>query len=187
MKWFYMLSARTDIPVFPATFPQFTGCVGVKLYVQVIPVKNALLLGKYQPALPNFHGGQYQTRYTLTMRTKQDKGNGGIVYSTEHGRMCPNCSAPLEKCLCHQKTQVPTEGIVRIRKETKGRKGSTVTVITGIPLHDPELTEFCTRLKKRCGSGGTVKDGAIEIQGDHGTLLREELSKHGWKVQLLGR
>ncbi len=97
--------------------------------------------------------------------------------------MCPNCNAPLEQCLCHQNTAIPTGGMVRLRKETKGRKGSTVTVITGIPLNDSELTDFCTHLKKRCGSGGTIKEGVIEIQGDHGTILREELAKQGWKVK----
>lgn len=100
--------------------------------------------------------------------------------------MCPNCNAPLEKCVCQQTTAVQTDGIVRIRKETKGRNGGIVTVITGVPLAGPELTEFCTRLKKRCGSGGTLKEGTIEIQGDHRTLLQEELVKQGWKVRLAG-
>lgn len=113
-------------------------------------------------------------------------GNG-IVYSTEHGRMCPVCGKPVGKCLCHQKKQIPQgDGIVRVGKETKGRKGKGVTVITGVPLDETKLEELGKQLRARCGAGGAVKDGVIEIQGDHGDLLVEELRKRGWTVKRAG-
>ena len=114
-------------------------------------------------------------------------GNG-IVYSSEHGKMCSNCSKPIAKCLCRQKQEIQqqSDGIVRIGRETKGRKGKGVTVISGIPLGETCLKEFAKQLKAKCGAGGTVKDGVIEIQGDHRDLLIEELRKHGWTVKRSG-
>ncbi len=97
--------------------------------------------------------------------------------------MCPDCGQPIAACICTQ-TQVPaSDGVVRVRLETKGRKGKGVTVISGVPLAAPELADLCKQLKQRCGSGGTVKDGTIEIQGDHGATLIEMLKKRGWSVQ----
>jgi translation initiation factor 1 len=78
------------------------------------------------------------------------------------------------------------DGIVRVGRETKGRKGKGVTVIRGLPLSGDALDALATRLKKRCGSGGTVDEGAIEIQGDHRDLLVEELGKLGYKVRRAG-
>jgi translation initiation factor 1 len=114
---------------------------------------------------------------------EKEMGNG-IVYSTGYGRMCPVCSKPVAKCLCHQKKEIPpSDGIVRVRKETKGRKGKNVTVITGVPLDERQLEEFGKQLKAKCGAGGAVRDGVIEIQGDHRDLLLEELRKRGWTVK----
>jgi translation initiation factor 1 len=111
----------------------------------------------------------------------------GIVYSTEHGRMCSVCSKPVTKCVCHQKREIPPgDGIVRVGRETKGRKGKGVTVITGVPLDEMGLKELGKQLKAKCGAGGTVKDGVIEIQGDHRDLLLEELKKRGWTVKRTG-
>lgn len=113
--------------------------------------------------------------------------SGGLVYSTEHGRMCPACRQPVALCRCRDATALPkTDGVVRIRLETKGRKGKGVTVVTGIPLAESELQELGKQLKQRCGSGGTVKDGTIEIQGDHRTLVLEALKARGWTVKLAG-
>lgn len=114
--------------------------------------------------------------------------NGGLVYSTEHGTMCPGCSAPLTQCQCRA---APTnaasrDGIVRVGRETKGRKGAGVTVVMGAPLDAAQLAELCTQLKKRCGSGGTLKDNVIEIQGDHRDTIVAELSKRGWTVKRVG-
>jgi len=71
-------------------------------------------------------------------------------------------------------------------RETKGRRGKGVTLITGVPLHNGELKRLGKQLKRRCGSGGTVKDGVIEIQGDHRDLLVEELQKLGYTVKRSG-
>ncbi|MCF7968793.1 MAG: translation initiation factor Sui1 [Methylococcaceae bacterium] len=116
------------------------------------------------------------------------KKSGSLVYSTAFGRMCPQCSNPLNACRCSKnKPSVPkSDGIVRISRETKGRRGKGVTVITGVPLNSVELEKLGRQLKQRCGTGGTVKDGTIEIQGDHRDLLLSELEKLGWVVKKAG-
>jgi translation initiation factor 1 len=116
----------------------------------------------------------------------KDKGS---VYSTEHGRMCPACAKPAAQCACctRQKETAPRgDGIVRISRETKGRKGSGVTLISGLPLDADRLRKLATHLKQRCGSGGTVKAGSIEIQGDHRDALLEELKKLGYQAKRAG-
>lgn len=102
--------------------------------------------------------------------------------------MCPDCGAARTRCVCGQgrPSSAAGDGVVRVARETKGRKGAGVTVIRGVPLGGPELSELCTQLKKRCGCGGTVKDGLIELQGDRRDMLVEELSKHGWTVKRAG-
>ncbi len=112
--------------------------------------------------------------------------SGGLVYSTEHGRMCPACRAPLDACTCQVAAVPAGDGIVRVRHETKGRKGKGVTVISGVPLAGSELLALGKQLKARCGTGGTVKDGQIEIQGEHVALLMAELQKQGWTVKRSG-
>lgn len=113
--------------------------------------------------------------------------SGGLVYSSEHGRMCSGCGRPIKECTCAAKqTAPPSDGVVRVSRQTKGRKGKGVTLITGVPLDDAGIKTLATRLKQRCGSGGTVKDGVIEIQGDHCALLVEELKKQGWTVKRAG-
>ena len=120
------------------------------------------------------------------MSTKKSRGSRA-VYSTDHGRMCPGCGAPVAACTCRTRaTPAAGDGIVRVRRETKGRKGKGVTVITGVPLGDDELKEFGRRLKTKCGSGGTVKDGVIEIQGDHRDVVIGELEVKGWTVKRSG-
>jgi len=115
------------------------------------------------------------------------RGNG-IVYSTEHGRMCPACGKPVGECACPQerKTVPVGDGVVRVARETKGRKGKGVTVITGLPLDAPGLQKLATDLKRRCGAGGTVKGHTIEIQGDHRDLLVAELTARGYTVKRSG-
>ena len=110
--------------------------------------------------------------------------NSSIVYSSEHGKMCPACHKQVTKCVCSQKKAVPkSDGIVRVGRSTKGRKGKGVTVITGLPLEHDALLKLAKQLKQKCGSGGTVKDGVIEIQGDHRATLVEELKKMGYTVK----
>ena len=111
----------------------------------------------------------------------------GIVYSTEHGRMCPACGKLVGECVCrHEKTVPAGDGIVRVSRQTKGRKGKGVTVITGVPLDEPGLQKLATDLKRRCGAGGTVKGNTIEIQGDHRDLLVAELTERGYTVKRSG-
>jgi translation initiation factor 1 len=111
----------------------------------------------------------------------------GIVYSTEHGRMCPKCSRPIAECTCRQEKEIPKgDGIVRVGRETQGRKGKGVTVITGVPLAGDELKKLAKELKARCGTGGTIKEGIIEIQGDHRDVLMEALKQRGWNVKRSG-
>lgn len=79
-----------------------------------------------------------------------------------------------------------TDGIVRVSRQTKGRKGKGVTLITGVPLAGAELKDLAKLLKQKCGSGGTIKDGTIEVQGDHRDLLVAELKSKGWVVRKSG-
>jgi len=113
--------------------------------------------------------------------------NSGWVYSTEHGKICPGCGEPVAKCRCRQDKPAPKgDGIVRISRETKGRKGKGVTLIAGVPLHPEGLLELAKGLKQRCGSGGTVKEGIIEIQGDHRDAVEEMLREKGYRVKRAG-
>jgi len=116
----------------------------------------------------------------------QNKG-AATVYSTESGKLCPDCNEPAAKCSCRKK-QLPAQGdgIVRLIRETKGRKGKGVTLITGVPLGNEGLKNLAKTLKQKCGSGGSVKEGAIEIQGDHRDMLEQELVGLGYKVKRAG-
>lgn len=112
---------------------------------------------------------------------------GGLVYSTEVGRVCPDCHEAVDRCRCKQGQTAPAgDGDVRVSRETKGRKGKGVTLITGVPLGEAELTAFAKTLKAKCGSGGTVKAGVIEIQGDHRATLVPLLEARGWVVKRAG-
>lgn len=111
---------------------------------------------------------------------------GGLVYSTDRGRHCPDCGEPQEQCRCKQNTLPAGDGIVRVRRETKGRGGKTVTSISGVLLTDEPLRELASALKKRCGCGGALKDGVIEIQGDHVELLLAELQARGFTAKKSG-
>ncbi len=118
---------------------------------------------------------------------KAQNKDTSIVYSTEFGKICPGCNKPKEKCICRKKQPPPeSDGIVRIMKETKGRKGKSVTLITGVPLENEGLKILAKSLKQKCGSGGSLKNGVIEIQGDHGDVLGKELGKLGYKVKRAG-
>ncbi|UFH49061.1 translation initiation factor Sui1 [Pseudomonas sp. KNUC1026] len=111
---------------------------------------------------------------------------GGLVYSTDSGRHCPDCGKPVAECICGQ-PQVPEgDGICRVRRETKGRGGKTVTTVSGTPLAGEALKALATALKKRCGTGGALKDGVIEIQGDHVDVLLAELARQGLKAKKSG-
>jgi translation initiation factor 1 len=126
-----------------------------------------------------------QKKQEASMKFKRE--DGGLVYSTEHGRMCPQCRQPQDACQCHNaKAPIAGDGVVRIRCETKGRKGKGVTVIRGVPLAADQLAALGKELRQQCGSGGTVKDGILEIQGDHVALLLPLLQQRGWVVKKSG-
>lgn len=109
------------------------------------------------------------------------------VYSTDSGRIYPARSEPVPKSAGRSRVVTPAgRGPVRVGKETKGRRGKGVTVITGISLPPPELLELGAQLKRICGAGGTVKDGVIEIQGEHRDALVEELKKLGYAAKRSG-
>ncbi len=113
------------------------------------------------------------------------KSNSRLVYSTDNN-ICPKCSKILKNCSCKKATKQPFDGVIRISRQTKGRKGSGVTLATGLPFQDAELKKFAKLLKQKCGSGGTVKDGVVEIQGDHRDLLLQEIEKKGLKAKKAG-
>jgi translation initiation factor 1 len=110
-----------------------------------------------------------------------------MVYSTERGLVCPTCRLPTAKCRCGKEKPVPAgDGIARVRRETKGRGGKTVTTVSGVPLAGEALRNLAKDLKRRCGTGGTAKDGVIEIQGDHRETIMAELSRRGFTAKLAG-
>ena len=113
---------------------------------------------------------------------------GGLVYSTEHGRTCPDCRQALADCRCKTaaKAAPAGDGIARVTRETGGRNGKTVTVVRGLPLDAVALAALGRTLKAACGSGGTAKDGVIEIQGDHRDTVVAKLEQSGWKVKRAG-
>jgi translation initiation factor 1 len=124
----------------------------------------------------------------MTKAPAAPRDGGGIVYSTGIGERCPKCLRAIAACVCKKGTpgKRSSDGIVRVSRETAGRKGKGVTVITGLPLAPNELEALATQLKKLCGSGGTVANGRIEIQGDHRDRLVAELTKRGWKAKRAG-
>jgi len=115
--------------------------------------------------------------------------HSSLVYSTDTGRLCPDCARPVANCSCHKNSQAPRapgDGIIRLRRETKGRGGKGVTLIDGLPLSDDALQQLAKQLKNKCGTGGTVKNGVIEIQGEHRAQLQLLLEQSGYKVKLAG-
>ncbi|ASC78773.1 TPA: stress response translation initiation inhibitor YciH [Serratia marcescens] len=103
--------------------------------------------------------------------------NSRLVYSTDTGRIKPEEVKP---------QRAKGDGVVRIQRQTSGRKGKGVCLITGVDLDDAALDKLAAELKKKCGCGGSVKDGVIEIQGDKRDLLKQLLEAKGMKVKLAG-
>ena len=123
------------------------------------------------------------------MRRSRGGGGDGFVYSSDQGRLCPRCRRPVAECVCageRRQRRPSAGGPVRVSRQTKGRKGKGVTVVTGLPLSDAELSKLGADLKRRCGSGGTVKAGVIEIQGDHRDAVVAELAARGWQAKRAG-
>ena len=114
--------------------------------------------------------------------------SGGLVYTTDSGRMCPACRKPLADCGCKAAAAaVPKgDGVVRVSCETKGRGGKAVTVIRGLDLDAAALAALGKRLRTACGAGGAVKEGGLEVQGDHRSRVVDCLKADGWTVKLAG-
>ena len=115
-------------------------------------------------------------------------GSGGLVYSTDAGRMCPGCRQAVAACRCGA-LSAPAQagdGIVRVSRESKGRGGKTVTLVRGLALDAAALAALGKRLRTACGAGGTVKDGVLELQGDHGERVLAWLASEGWTVKRAG-
>lgn len=111
------------------------------------------------------------------------KRRGGLVYSTDQGRICPGCRRPEVQCACRDTSRARSgSGSVRISRETKGRKGAGVTVLHGLPLSDRDLARLASELKSSCGVGGAVKGATIELQGDQRTKVRALLEARGFNV-----
>ncbi len=110
-----------------------------------------------------------------------------IVYTTGLGALCPGCRRPAGQCACRTSDGRPArDGVVTVSREVSGRKGKGVSVVCGLPLGAPELAALAAVLKKRCGSGGTVRDGRIEIQGEQRDRIAAELVDLGYKVKRAG-
>ena len=117
-----------------------------------------------------------------------------LVYTSESGRVCPDCEKPVSECRCRPSRTPPTaaspssprDGVARVRRETKGRGGKTVTTVSDLALDETRLTALAAALKKRCGCGGSAKDGVILIQGDHAETILQELLKQGFKAKRAG-
>jgi translation initiation factor 1 len=111
-----------------------------------------------------------------------------LVYSTETGRICPDCGKPLADCVCKTaaKAKPAGDGNIKVSRESKGRGGKTVTLVKGLALDAMALALLGKQLRGACGSGGTVKDGVIEIQGDHCDLVMETLKKQGHNPKRTG-
>jgi len=111
----------------------------------------------------------------------------GLVYSTESGRTCPGCGQPLLQCCCARGKIPPrSDGVVRVSRQTRGRKGSPVCLITGVELDETALKKLAKQLKQMCGAGGTVKNNIIEIQGDHRETLVQALINLGFTAKQAG-
>ena len=123
------------------------------------------------------------------MSRHRTRSGDGFVYSTEEGRLCPNCGRAVGDCNCaseRRQRRQAAGGPVRVSRQTKGRKGKGVTVVTGLPLSEAEIIALGAALKRRCGSGGTVRAGNLEIQGDHRDLIVAELTARGWQARKSG-
>ena len=123
------------------------------------------------------------------MKSKSNTATGptGLVYSTGSGRMCPGCRRAAANCACNTASPAPrSDGVVRVSLDTKGRAGKGVTVVRGLALDAAALTTLGKQLKAACGSGGTVKDGTIEVQGDHIERVMAALKAQGFVVKRSG-
>ena len=114
-----------------------------------------------------------------------ERGGGRVVYSTGIGRVCPGCGWPADNCQCSKAAEekVPNRVAAKLRMEKKGRGGKVVTVVDGLPRNAAFLKELSQELKRTCGTGGSVQEGSVELQGDVRDRVREALAKKGFLVK----
>jgi translation initiation factor 1 len=150
---------------------------------------------RHRPGLKSRAGGSESAaklapirHSSLVQAIMKSTSTGGLVYSTESGKMCPECRQAIARCLCKSALKaVPAgDGVARVSRQTKGRGGKSVTVITGLALDALALASLSKQLRTACGSGGTVKDGVIEVQGDHCERVIEMLKKAGHNAKRTG-
>ena len=108
------------------------------------------------------------------------------VYSTDQGRSCPGCNRPISQCVCKSPDAVSGDSIVRLQRQTKGRNGKPVVIISGLPLTKQELKTLAKQLKSKCGVGGAIDGPDILIQGNKRDVLKQELEALGYQVKLTG-
>jgi translation initiation factor 1 len=113
-----------------------------------------------------------------------------LVYSTDQGRLCPDCNMPIDACRCaelaEQSRLKQSDGVVRIRRETKGRKGKGVSIVSGLPLATDDLKKLAKELKQKLSTGGAIREGDLEFQGDVREALKKLLEDRGYTVKLSG-
>jgi translation initiation factor 1 len=107
------------------------------------------------------------------------------VFSTQTGKVCISCGWPVKRCQCSRgfDEAVPDRIVARLRIEKAGRRGKTVTVVEGLPRNTDFLKGLAKELKRACGTGGTVVENRVELQGDHREKLRAVLAAKGWTVK----
>lgn len=116
----------------------------------------------------------------------KDRGADRLVFSTERGRICSGCGWPADNCRCSRTASdaaVPARVVAKLRVEKAGRGGKTVTVVYDLPRNAPFLKELCTDLKRACGTGGTVENDTVELQGDRRDQVRDLLRTRGFLVK----
>ncbi|MCB9898676.1 MAG: translation initiation factor Sui1 [Planctomycetes bacterium] len=145
-----------------------------------------------QPARDNgrtlLHHGHSRPTGAPRVKGRRPIDRGELIHTSADGLTCPGCEQPKARCTCRApEPEVPAgDGIVRVSRETKGRKGKGVTLVSGVPLAGPGLAALAKRLKARCSAGGTVRDGVIELQGDHRDAVVAELAAQGYTVKRVG-
>ena len=166
--------------------------LGLQLNQLCLQALYVLLFAQSTPS-PKTHSGVKAGYYSLhpgdmdDSVSRRDKPASRPVYSTESGRLCPQCQRAVAACVCSKdRPAYSGDGIVRIQRQTKGRNGKAVSVITGLPLPETELKALAKALKKRCGVGGSCRNGTIEVQGEQRELLKSELEKRGYTVKIAG-
>lgn len=115
--------------------------------------------------------------------------NQQIIFSTQTGSFCPKCSKPEKKCICREtkKNKIPKiTGDIKVQREKKGRAGKMMTIVYNLPLNENELKKMTTSFKKKFATGGALKSGNIEIQGDHREAIYAHLIEQGYKAKKSG-